>query len=344
MRRGRKCLVQCVAAVGLAFGALACGGSDAGIGETDAAPAEGGAGDTETRAAADLLVDRWGDEGSFFVVVRAIDLGYGAQQIVDAPSAFEADGTNTATAPEGAPLEMLTELPAGQSFAPIARSGAAPDTEPAGSEGIPADAYIGSVDQRLVDVRAAGQKAIDQMEARDVEDALLELKVTLLVLKLGMQGYSGPQIIEGLVLDDIDIDAGEGNCSIAIRSNGGWLEPALRPARDLACDPIWSRAPDSSDGDDAGGSTVETANTVDTSETDQPADGAPGGYRLTVVLDTSDETGILRFQWDGTFRLDDAAVVAGAGTVEGSMAATCSTPGAEATGEGPAFAVEVSPV
>lgn len=191
-------------------------------------------------ASAEVLVARWGGEGAFFVVLRANDLGYRTQQIVDAADTIAADGTIQGVAPEGEPLGMLTELPDTEQQS--LRWTAAPVTEPEPTE-TARDAYIGFIKKSMDEAHNAAKEAIARAEAKEFDDAQLEMEIIIVVQKLGMQGYSAPQIIEAIffrddraILEDFGMDS---NCRIAVRSGNGWLQPAFPPAENLGCIPVW---------------------------------------------------------------------------------------------------------
>ena len=270
MRHGARTLTRCVTAVSLVIGVAACGGGsgddaaeETGAGIDAASPEEVAA--AKVDASSEVLVARWGGEGAFFVVVWANDLGYRTQQIVDAAESIAADGTIPGVAPEGEPLGMLTELPAGepQSMAPIAIPVAAAGPADGAGDDTPQNAYIGSYDRTLDEVFTAGQEAVDRAEARDEDEALLELGVIVLVQKLGMQGYSAPQIIEAILLFDREVFKGasslSSNCLIAIRSGDRWLKPAFPPAQELGCTPAWIADPDGKSIGDDNAATEPTA-------------------------------------------------------------------------------------
>jgi len=340
MRSGIRNLARCVAAISLVVGVAACGGgsgddaaeeTDA---ETDAASQEEEAA-AKVDASAETLVARWGGEGAFFVVVRANDLGYRTQQVVDAADTIAADGTIPGVAPESDPLGMLSELPDGeqQSMAPIAMPVAAAGPADEAGDDTPQNAYIGFVDRTMAEMFTAGQEAVDRLEASDVPNANLELEVIITVQKLGMQGYSGPQIMEAILLFDRGVVEGfdtESNCRIAIRSGDGWLKPAFPPAREVGCTPAWKiENPD--------GEADPTSETPGADQTGSvaPAGDLEAGYRFTAVLDLSDEIGYLRYDWDGTFQVDDGGTITGTGVASGASAGTCESPGYEGTVKGP---------
>ena len=339
MRRGVRNLARGVAAISLVIGVAACGsgsGDDAAE-ETavgiDAASQEEEAA-ARVNASVETLVARWGGEGAFFAVVRANDLGYRTQQVVDTADTIAADGTIPGVSPEGDPLGMLTELPGGeqQSMAPIAMPVAAAGPADAAGDDTPQNAYIGFVDHTMAEMFTAGQEAVNRLEASDMANANLELGVIITVQKLGMQGYSAPQIMEAILLFDREVVEGsslESNCRIAIRSGDGWLRPAFPPAREVGCIPVGIEDPD--------GEADPTSETTGADQTGSvaPAGDLEAGYRFTAVLDVSDEIGHLRYDWDGTFQVGDGGTITGMGVVSGTSAGTCESPGYEGTVKGP---------
>ena len=141
------------------------------------------------RAGAELLADRWGDEGAFLVVLAALDLGYVVDQISAAIEAglLGSDGSVVGVEPAGEPSGRLSPLVTG-----LRRMATA-------SEDIPEDAFIASINKSASEVFAAGRRQIDSQQVE-------ELMVGIL-LHLAARGYSPEQIVTGIVFGQITLEA-----------------------------------------------------------------------------------------------------------------------------------------
>lgn len=170
------------------------------------------------RASAKGLVDRWGDEGAFFVVLAALDRGYLVGQITEALDAgtLHADGTVSGVDPAGEASNLLTTVAAGW------RSGvSAPDDAPQ-------DAFVAFVDQSASDLFAAGRR---QIAAQQVEELMVGI-----LLHLAARGYSLEQIVNGIVLGQITIEAPTLGCWLL--TDGGAPVVAARPqVEGIPCPP-----------------------------------------------------------------------------------------------------------
>lgn len=307
MPRGVRKLARCTAVFGLVIGVAACGG-DSEVGSpatTDATTATNAALpvpdetviDAEVMATVGVIVDRLGPDPAFAAVVIALDAGYAADQIAQHASVLTPQGTIPDVAPTATPTGVFATAN-GQG---LRRS----------AEKTPA--------QALANLQA---KAYD----RDTVDTLIGT-----VLSLSGTGYSAEQIIEGLVFGEqrFALAAVDGieRCILLAERDGTVIIPAgpptLADGRRCAVG-IMNRS--------------ELLVAIDGNWVEAATPAAPvpetADYRFTAVLDLSDETGTLRYDWAGSFNLDDEGAITGSGSVGGSSAGTCESPGFEGTESG----------
>jgi len=187
----------------------ACGGNDG-----DGLPFAGPSVDpVEIAAAADLLVDRWGDDGAFFAIMASLDTGYTAAQIVDDAPTLTADGTIPREGPSGPSLDLLTPLDAGNASGTIAVHGiaAAPRRLFAAQGDRPEDQYVDFVDTSLGEIFSTAQRHIGSLDGATIES------VTEVTLLLAASGYSAEQIVEAYITDSLDF---RGLCAVVTSGQG----------------------------------------------------------------------------------------------------------------------------
>jgi len=339
MRRGVRGAVRCVAVFALAAGAVACGGSD-----DDAAGTE-----TESVAAAELsdaFADRealeevgaeteqfveavttaLGDRGAFDALLYATTRGYSVEQIDVAvfDDRLQADGTIMSG---GGALEApvyeatgVVELPGPSGFG---RSG------PQGTAQVEMlwETMRSNIGRREADIRTRTYHPDEEM-------AKLIVGITITLLKAG---YSDGQIVEAIVLDSgFGVTPVWADCVWLLdERTGAPIRPALEVEHKCSVNlhgaiDTWEASQSATTGDASDDTAELTPDTGAATHGD-----AADSYRLTVVLDLSDDGGFIRYDWNGEFRLDEDGTVAGTGTVSGSSAGTCSSPGFDGTVEGP---------
>jgi hypothetical protein len=184
--------------------------------------------DPTVAGAADVLVERWGAEGAFFVTLVAFDLGYSAEQVIAGVAGMGADGTIPDVDPAGPPLGMLSETGLdGQgppSAAPVITAPVAVGVVAYGpDDATPQDTYVVDVGSWASELWEAGQDSLRT-----------ELTMTDVVLGLAAQGYSLDQIVEALVAGEWELlTAGDNACFIIIDAAGPWVAPDADPIAGL---------------------------------------------------------------------------------------------------------------
>jgi hypothetical protein len=273
----------------LALVLSSCGSGDNAAGPTSQSPSAAPTVDPDDldRLTTDIL-DQWGPEDGFAVLLLALDAGYSLHQMLAAPI-IEADGTITGVAPDGENHDLV-EL-AGPASAPgllqpaqimavvfAARQGQGDDKSPA-------DAYIGFIDLTAAELWSTARQNIrDQVEqeAAEREEAAeiagMDAFIIGTVVNLAARGYTPEQIMEAIVLNSVwlrHVDAEDSSvvCYSIVEEpffedDDGPTSPAVRtPAgSDLlrgTCPPVESGPPDES------GSTSEEQGAADDVDLDE---------------------------------------------------------------------------
>lgn len=358
MRLRLRRAAHCAAAVGMAVAAVACGGSSDEPAVDTEVEAElvvqiAGAvlADAEMIGPVEALAGDVGEDLVFEAVALALDRGYSVGQLSEAAGAgtVAVDGVIVGADPDGDPFGFLvaSEMEA-QSF------------------GRAADLPVTPGD--LADAVSPVHPDFDWRVDLD-DDAVDNVVLAGVLMTLVEMGYSFDQVVEGVVFGELSVRYATDRKSYSTGSElvalgclsladgtGSVVVPERSPARgtssrafqcgqaakngllltaDEAADALRADRGDAITADSAPDAGAETA------EGEEPAAEAGIGYQLTAVLDSSEESGSVRYDWNGTFRLDDVGVVEGTGTVTGSASGTCESPGYEGTVEGPyAFSVE----
>jgi hypothetical protein len=303
--------------------------------------------------AAAALVDQWGsDRDAFYVVAWSLDAGYSADQIIDAAphGMIQADGTITDT--EGAPVEPVRE-PEGLLVAvEVGASGMGVLAAAAGSVGGLARRLL--VDDKPRDAQVSGRGLLSEvfdrgldafhkkqaeLQAQAEEDAAARAELEALALEqvfwitrgtleLAARGYSAPQIIEAILLDQwAGLPGPSSDCWYFLSASGVQVIPdyaPVDPLLELECAQALEESRAESQPDDA-------------EAQDQPAqaeDEAPEaeeGYTFHAYLDLESGFDLVAYEWVGTFQINEGGDIIGDGVVHGTSIGTCSIEGADRT-------------
>jgi hypothetical protein len=194
----------------------------------------------ELVAAADFIVDKWGGQEGFAIIVLAIDLGYTVDQLVGDFERLNKDGTIVGLEPRLEPRGLTSPAPAGDA------AGNDEEVSPEGGFQLIAFAqelddasalYVEFVDQTLAEIyKAAVEHAPTPPTAIesdvDFED-YLAAGIAVMVLGLMARGYTIEQAIQAMVLNTIS--------QTSITEGCFYIEDEMPPGEDLLrgdCDGI----------------------------------------------------------------------------------------------------------
>lgn len=210
--------------------------------------------------ATEAIVDDWGEETGFAVLLLAFDAGYTIEQVVATPELTQA-GTIAGVEPADAPLGLLEDPPAGVGDQALAHQGLfvlqeLPDWDPN-------ETLIDSFDNTIREVFIAAEQRLEELRSQQAQGS----RLITIVATLAARGYLVDQIIEAFIFGEVDADLGaDPQLGIPVPCYSIVTEPEVLPVnQDLlagSCPPLGSESVDE-----------ETTTTTQPADTEEPDAG-----------------------------------------------------------------------
>jgi hypothetical protein len=249
---------------------VGCGqGDDGGTTTSPSAEPSGSFADDLT-AASETIVEDWGDEDGFAVLLLAVDSGYSVAQIVDNPT-LTLIGTIDEVEPEGPSPGLLADPPEEAASGSAALPVVLAMTLAQPSDWGPGDTYIDFIDNTVSELFDAARDHLETVRTEEQLEAKWELSVTVVAAGLLGRGYSPQQVIEALLLGEVTVSTGQ---------SGGTGLPIF--CYSIASDPpVVAPNPDLIEGDcpplGTGADNPETESSNETTTSPPSSEGPPAG-------------------------------------------------------------------